>query len=491
MVFSSLVFLFVFLPLLLVFYSLAPKRLKNFLLLLASLIFYAWGEPVYVLLMIFSIIINYSFGLLIDSFDKKQPTTKKWILVTSIIANIGILGYYKYSSFVIENLNILFNLQIAYQPLPLPIGISFFTFQAMSYVIDVYRKDTQVQKNLFDLALYISLFPQLVAGPIVRYTTIAEQIRNRIHNLPLFSEGIRQFILGLSKKVLLANPLGEIADAVFANDPTQMSVATTWIGIAAYTLQIYFDFSGYSDMAIGLGKMFGFKFLQNFNYPYIAQSIRDFWRRWHISLSTWFRDYVYIPLGGSQKRKWHTYRNILIVWTLTGFWHGASWTFMAWGFYYGILIAIEHLGWGKILEKAWRPLQHLYVIFIVMIGWVFFRADNFSYSFEFLQTMFGLNGKALLDPTALMYLHDKLYLFILALLFSMPIYPWILNYLHTLEKENGQTGINKDGQGVRKFTNVIVFLHHSLSPVVYIILLILSTMFLVNSTYNPFIYFRF
>ena len=446
--------------------------------------------------MIFSIFINYGFGLLINKTDKK-PTAKKWILAIAVIANISILGYYKYSSFLIENINALFDLQIQNEPLPLPIGISFFTFQAMSYVIDVYRKNAEVQRNVFDFALYIALFPPLIAGPIIRYTTIAGQIQKRVHTPALFAEGVRQFIIGLAKKVLLANQLGEIADAMFATDPASMSVASAWIGIAAYTFQIYFDFSGYSDMAIGLGKMFGFEFLPNFNYPYIANSIRDFWRRWHISLSTWFRDYVYIPLGGSRKGKWRTYRNILIVWTLTGFWHGASWTFMAWGFYYGFIILIEHIGWGNILEKAWRPLQHLYVLVTVMIGWVFFRADNFSYSFEYIQTMFGLNGKALVDPSALLYMHDHLYLFILAAIFSMPIYPWILNRIQAFEKDDSSKTTTESlhtekTRTVRgNFAKVFATLHYSLSPFVFIALLILSMMFLVNSTYNPFIYFRF
>lgn len=478
MVFSSLVFLFVFLPIVLIAYFIVPKFFKNFILLIASLFFYAWGEPIYVFLMIFSILINYTLGLVVH-FNEKNPRTKKWVLVLSVIANIAILSYYKYSSFFIENINNLFNLDIVHEQLPLPIGISFFTFQAMSYVIDVYRNDAKVQKNLFDLALYITMFPQLVAGPIVRYNTIAEQIKSRIHNIDLFAEGVRIFIIGMSKKVLLANPLGEIADTIFAISPTNMSVSTAWIGILAYTLQIYFDFSGYSDMAIGLGKMFGFEFLPNFNYPYISRNISEFWRRWHISLSTWFRDYVYIPLGGNRKGPWKTYRNLLIVWTITGFWHGASWTFMAWGFYYGLIISIERLGWSKILDRAWRPVQHLYVLLIVMIGWVFFRADNFSYSFEFIQTMFGANGTGAIDNTALLYLHDKTYLFVLAAFFSLPIYPWIIKKLNFLQSHS-------DGWG-----KIITPIRYSIGPLLYMALLIVVTMFLVNSTYNPFIYFRF
>lgn len=473
MVFSNLVFLFVFLPIVLVLYFLSPKWLKNVILLLASLFFYAWGEPKYVFLMLFSIVMNYIFGLLVHSFAEKS-TLKKGVLALSILGNLAILGFYKYSGFLVDNLNALFNLNIVMEPLPLPIGISFFTFQAMSYVIDVYRNDAKVQKNVFDLALYISLFPQLVAGPIVRYNTIADQIKKRVHNIELFSDGVRQFIIGLAKKVLLANPFGEIADTIFAVPADGLSVTSAWIGILAYTLQIYFDFSGYSDMAIGLGKMFGFEFLANFNYPYISKSVAEFWRRWHISLSTWFRDYVYIPLGGNRKGKWKTYRNILIVWTITGFWHGASWTFMAWGFYYGILISLERAGLSKLIDKMPRVLQHLYVLIIVMIGWVFFRADNFAYSFEFIQTMFGMNGTALLDNRAIGYFYDQSYLFLLGFIFSTPIYPW---FIGKLEKYDGNL--------------VVKPLRYLGGPLIYFGLILLVTMFLVNSTYNPFIYFRF
>lgn len=477
MVFSNLVFLFAFLPIVITTYYLVPKQLKNLLLLVASLLFYAWGEPKYIFLMIVSIIMNYIFGIAIHRYEKNLRL-KKITLTIAIICNIALLGFYKYSNFLIDNLNLLFGWNISNDPIPLPIGISFFTFQAMSYVIDVYRNDAKVQKKLWDLALYISLFPQLVAGPIVRYNTIANQIKSRVHHMELFSDGIRQFIIGLSKKVILANPLGEIADTIFASNPEYMSVSTAWIGIFAYTLQIYFDFSGYSDMAIGLGKMFGFKFLANFNYPYISRNISEFWRRWHISLSSWFRDYIYIPLGGNRKGVWNTYRNILIVWTVTGFWHGASWTFMAWGFYYGVLISIERAGLGKLLNKLWRPFQHLYVLIIVMIGWVFFRADNFTYSFEFIQTLFGLNSAQLMDQVAQGYLHDKIYLFIIAVFFSLPVFPWCIKKLDELQQTSS-------------WKQIISPIRYLGGPLVYFSMLLLVTMFLVNSTYNPFIYFRF
>lgn len=477
MVFSNLVFLFVFLPIVLILYFVTPSKFKNFLLLITSLFFYAWGEPVYVYLMLFSIFINYVFGLLMENAQEKV-FLKKVYLVFAILVNLSVLGYYKYSSFFIENVNALFGLEIANEPLPLPIGISFFTFQAMSYVIDVYRNDSKVQKNILDFALYIALFPPLIAGPIIRYNTIAEQLKKRVHSVELFSDGIRQFIIGLGKKVIIANPLGEIADTIFATQATELSVTTAWIGIIAYTLQIYFDFSGYSDMAIGIGKMFGFKFLENFNYPYIARSVSEFWRRWHISLSSWFRDYVYIPLGGNRKGPWKTYRNLLIVWTITGFWHGASWTFMAWGFYYGIIICIERLGFGKVIDYLWRPVQHVYVLLLVMIGWVFFRADNFTYSIDYLQTMFGLNGTALIDGTAIRFIHDSTYLVVLAIIFSIPIYPWIVKKLDNI-MENGNRHI------------ALSFVRYVGGPFLYFALFLLVTMFLVNSTYNPFIYFRF
>lgn len=473
MVFSNLVFIFMFLPVVLFFYFIARKELKNFVLICASLVFYAWGEPKYVFLMLFSILLNYIFGLAIDYF--KDQKLKKVMVALAVIGNLAILGYYKYINFLIDNVNQVLNLDINAESVPLPIGISFFTFQAISYIIDVYRKDTKVQKSFLDLTLYISLFPQLVAGPIVRYNTVAEQIKSRISTHAKVAEGIRRFIVGLSKKVLLANGFGEIADTIFAMNPSEMSIATAWLGIAAYTLQIYFDFSGYSDMAIGLGKMFGFDFEENFNFPYISKSIAEFWRRWHISLGTWFKDYVYIPLGGNRGSTFMTVRNLLIVWTITGFWHGASWTFMAWGFYYGFLIVLERLGLGKLLSRLWAPLQHAYVLILVMIGWVFFRADNFSYSFEFLQTMFGFNQHILTDTQAHITWNDNWYVFLLGIIFSTPVFVALNRW--TMEKIGENKFMNTAYQGM-KYAGYMVFM-------------VLVTILLVNSTYNPFIYFRF
>ncbi|WP_226529302.1 MBOAT family O-acyltransferase [Metabacillus niabensis] len=473
MVFSNLVFLFLFLPIVLVIYFLSPQKLRNTILLLASLVFYAWGEPKYVLLMLFSVFINYLFGLLVEFGSSNRK--KKFFLSIAVIVNLIILGFFKYMNFIVANLNELFHLSIEMDPIPLPIGISFFTFQAMSYVVDVYRKDAPAQRNLLDLSLYISLFPQLIAGPIVRYNTVADQIKKRITSFSKFSDGVSRFILGLAKKVLIANPLGGIADEIFALPAESLTTGTAWIGIIAYTLQIYFDFSGYSDMAIGLGKMFGFEFEENFNYPYISRSISEFWRRWHISLGTWFKDYLYIPLGGNRVSTFKIYRNLLIVWTVTGFWHGASWTFMAWGFYYGVIISLEKLGLEKLIRSTWRPLQHAYVILIFMVGWVFFRADNFTYSFDYIQIMFGGGGDIHLNQETFLYLADYWFVFLLGILFSTPVYPKIAGTINIIAEKNMLLRLVRD----------------VVSSSMYLILMIIITMYLVNSTYNPFIYFRF
>ncbi|WP_371017646.1 MBOAT family O-acyltransferase [Pseudalkalibacillus sp. JSM 102089] len=474
MVFSNLVFLFAFMPIVLFSYFFARKSFRNIVLLIASLVFYAWGEPQYVFLMLFSIIMNYGFGRGIDHFHN-QLATKKFLLTLSIIGNIAILGYFKYAGFVLSNVNGSFGTSFELGELPLPIGISFFTFQAMSYVIDIYRKDAPVQKNVFSLALYISLFPQLVAGPIVRYNTVDQQIHSRSITADKLHEGIKRFIIGLSKKVLLANSFAVVADQAFNTPAGEMSVMMAWIGVIAYTLQIYFDFSGYSDMAIGLGKMFGFDFLENFRYPYISKSISEFWRRWHISLGTWFKDYVYIPLGGNRHGKLVQVRNLLIVWTITGFWHGASWTFMAWGFYYGAIIVIESLGFGKWLSRLWSPLQHIYVLLLVMIGWVFFRADNFTYSFEYLQTMFGFNQAAFVDSMFLLQWNDNWVLFLAGVIFSTPFIANIGNIYNRIATKA------KGLQVVTLFSE----------PAIYMTLMIFAMVRLVNSSYNPFIYFRF
>jgi alginate O-acetyltransferase complex protein AlgI len=474
MVFSNLFFLFVFLPIVLLLYFVLKREWRNYWLLLVSLFFYAWGEPKYVVLMMFSILLNYVFGLLVEKFSGQQ-NIKKLLLWVAIIGNLAILGFYKYANFFEDSINAIFRTDFHIETIPLPLGISFYTFHALSYIIDVYRKDSKVQKNFFDLALYISLFPQLVAGPIIRYNTVAKEIMKRKETIDNFAEGTKRFILGLAKKVILANPLGQIADNIFSVNPGDISMTTAWIGILAYTLQIYFDFSGYSDMAIGLGKMFGFNFQENFNYPYISRSISEFWRRWHISLSSWFRDYVYIPLGGNRVSKGKFYRNLLIVWTITGFWHGASLTFITWGLYYGIIICLERMGLEKILSKTWRPVQHLYVILIVMIGWVFFRADNFLFSSQYLKVMFGMSGNGLFDGADYIVLHDNGIMLFVAIILSMPLFPLF----------------QKKWEGIQTKSNIVILSSELVMTGFYFVLLMIVTMFLVNSTYNPFIYFRF
>lgn len=468
LVFSSVIFLFFFLPLVLALYFAVPFRFKNIILLLFSLVFYAWGEPRYVVLMIVSILINYGYGIWIDragQSERKRVT----VLTSAIIVNIGLLGFFKYANFVVDLINSLFHTSLQLQPIPLPIGISFYTFHALSYLIDVYRRKEQAQRNLFKLSLYITFFPQLVAGPIIRYNSIAEQLSKRVFSSTQFAEGIQRFILGLSKKILLANPLGAVADTVFMTSTSDLSTGSAWIGIIAYTLQIYFDFSGYSDMAIGLAKMFGFEFAENFNYPYISKSISEFWRRWHISLGSWFRDYVYIPLGGSRVARWKVFRNLFIVWSLTGFWHGASWTFIAWGLYYGILIALEKAGLEKLLSKLF-PFNHVIVLLLVMIGWVFFRADNFVHATDFIASMFNMHGNEFTNAQALSLLYTNWYYFVIAIAVATPIFPKLQ-----------QLRFNKPYSSIQA---VVAYLF-------YFFLFAEVILYLINSTYNPFLYFRF
>lgn len=471
MIFSSLVFLFAFLPVVLIFYYLSNNKLKNLVLLLASLFFYAWGEPKYVFLMLGSICVNYIFGLKVAS--DKVSEKKLWLII-AVIFNISLLGVFKYSNFFIDNINSVFNMNLNIPTIALPLGISFFTFQTMSYVIDVYRYDGKVQKNIFDLALYISLFPQLVAGPIVRYETVDNQISNRKHSMDKFADGVNRFIIGLGKKVIYSNQLGLIADGVFAAQVLNLSMLEAWLGIICYTLQIYFDFSGYSDMAIGLGKMFGFDFLENFNYPYISQSVSEFWRRWHISLGSWFRDYVYIPLGGNRVSPIKQYRNLFIVWSLTGIWHGANWTFMAWGLYYGILIALEKAFLDKLLKKLPQIFRHIYLVLIVMIGWVFFRAENITQAIDFIKVLGGIGANGIYNNSFISYINEYGFILILAIIFSTPILPKIKSMLELKHKKLVES----------KF----IYVAHStcLMSIMFIIVVIL-----VNSTYNPFLYFRF
>jgi alginate O-acetyltransferase complex protein AlgI len=410
--------------------------------------------------MIISIIVNFGVGQWIG---KKRNS--KFPLIIGIVFNLIILGYYKYIDFFINTINVIFNSNIQEQQLALPIGISFFTFQSLSYLVDVYRGNESVQTNFISLGLYIALFPQLIAGPIVRYKEISDQINYRVVTIIKVSNGIKRFILGLAKKVIIADQMGYVADMIFSSTTTDLSSGMAWVGIIAYTLQIYFDFSGYSDMAIGLGKMFGFDFPENFDSPYISQSVTEFWRRWHMTLGRWFRDYVYIPLGGNRTSTLKLLRNISIVWMLTGFWHGASWTFIAWGAYYGILLGIEKYWLSNLLEKTWRPIRHVYLLLIVSIGWVFFRADDFNYAFSYLKVMFGMEGSFSMYGINYFLLNHGMF-FILGIIFSMPV-------KHTLSFLPNNY-----------FTRIA-------SLFLYLTLFIVTIIIVMNDTYSPFLYFRF
>ena len=461
MVFSSITFLFYFLTIVLLFYYLVPKKCKNIVLLIASLTFYFYGEPKYTLLMVFSIICTYFFGLLINKYKKYS----KLFLVLSISISVGILVYFKYINFIIQNINLWLTNKIDFIHVVLPIGISFYTFQMISYIVDVYRGQAKVQKNILKLAMYISLFPQLIAGPIVRYTTIEEQLENRTHTFEKFALGVRRFVIGLGKKVLIANVLGELTSVFLSSN--EMSVLYYWIyGIAAM-LQIYFDFSGYSDMAIGLGKMFGFDFLENFNYPYIATSITDFWRRWHISLSSWFRDYVYIPLGGNRVSRLKWIRNILIVWMLTGLWHGAAWNFILWGLFFGILLIIEKLFLEKILKKLPKFLSRIYVLIIVMISFIIFNGESFSQIMQNIGGLIGIGGIPLVSKESIYYFKSYFVVIAVGIVGATPIFKNIAN--------------NKK---IHKVINI-------LEPIFLLVILLFSTSYIIDGSFNPFLYFRF
>lgn len=471
MVFSSPVFLFLFLPFVLLVNFILPKKAQNLFLLLCSLFFYAWGEGELVFLMLFSIGMNYIFGVLFDFYRKKGfSTLSNVFLILGVSLNIGLLVYFKYFNFILENIQALGYFKNASNELiHLPIGISFFTFQSISYLVDIQRKEVDVQKNPLNLGLYISLFPQLIAGPIVRYHDVATQINNRIINSKKFYEGIIRFVRGLAKKLLIANSMGAIADSAFAMSTGDLPSILAWLGIICYAFQIYFDFSGYSDMAIGLGKMLGFDFLENFNYPYISKSIQEFWRRWHISLSSWFKDYLYIPLGGNRKGVFNTYRNLLLVFFITGVWHGASWNFIIWGMFHGAFLILERMKFNSILTRLPVLFQHFYTMLVVLVGWVFFRADDLSHSYGYLQSMFSMTAKG--DYKLLSEINSyNIFIFVIAIIFSTPVSKWIVNKF-----EN-----KKD-----------VFLYSLSSYVFIVVLLVLCIMEIASNSYNPFIYFRF
>lgn len=461
MVFSSLIFLFLFLPAVLALYFLSPWRIRNGILLIFSLIFYAWGEPVYIVIMLLSTVTDFGFGLLLER-PGLHRSKRKAIVVFSMAVNLSLLSYFKYADFLINNLNSWFGTHIPLTELPLPIGISFYTFQSMSYIIDVYRRTAKAQRNWLDFATFVALFPQLVAGPIVQYSTVAEQLRHRTVDSPMFAEGVRRFTKGLAKKVLLANNIGLLWNTISAQDPGNLPALTAWLGIIAFAFQIYFDFSGYSDMAIGLGLMLGFRFNENFNRPYTAQSITDFWRRWHISLSTWFRDYVYIPLGGNRRGLPVQLRNILIVWGLTGIWHGASWNFLLWGLYFGVILIFEKWAGLRLLEQWPKWLRHSYAMLLILIGWVLFAFDELPVMGSYFSALSGLNGEPLWDRQTGYFLYTNLILLVVLVIASV-----------------------FERAPLRKNSRPYLLLLY------YAVLFLLSTAYLVDATFNPFLYFRF
>ena len=461
MLFSSMTFVFIFLPLVFTVYLLTPSRFRNGLLLAASILFYAWGEPRYVAIMLLTVLINWLGALLIVRFQKH----KTFILTASVITDLSFLFYFKYFDFVAVNINAFAGADIPLLKVIMPIGISFYTFQAMSYLIDVYRGKVRAQSDVFRLALYITLFPQLVAGPIVKYHDVAEQLSRRSITPDKVLYGVRRFIIGLAKKVLIANTLGIVADAIFAQPVADFDVLTAWVGALAYSLQLFYDFSGYSDMAIGLGAMFGFKFFENFNYPYISKSISEFWQRWHISLSSWFKEYLYIPLGGNRNGTARTIFNLAVVFLATGIWHGAEWTFVAWGVWHGAFVILEKLsGWHK--TSRFKLLHHAYCLLVLLVGWVIFRAENLTYAYAYLQNMFGLLSSHNITNEIGAYVDNfELIVFAVAIICALPL-----------------------------FKNMVAVksLWADLAVNIWLLILfMLSTAALASSTYNPFIYFRF
>ncbi len=493
MVFSSTIFLCFFMPVMIIGFYILPKKLKNIYLLLGSLFFYAWGEPKYVFIMLASIAGNYCFGMLVHVLTGKEKLRRLAILFT-VLYNLGILFYFKYFVFAVESVNEITGAGLTVPEIVLPIGISFYTFQGMSYVIDVYREDgivneqgertVFVQKNPLNLALYISMFPQLIAGPIVRYKDIKESLTNRVLSASSFARGVERFIIGLAKKAILANSIGEVADKIFAGDYTMMGTGTAWLGAVCYTLQIYYDFSGYSDMAIGLGKIFGFDFMENFNYPYISRSITEFWRRWHISLSTWFRDYLYIPLGGNRKGLMRTYLNLLIVFLATGFWHGAAWGFIIWGLWHGVFMIIERVLRAKDVqhliksEKVRSVCDWLYTMLVVMLGWVLFKIVIMEDALSYIGVMLHTHTPDYVAFSTRYYLDNKLiFMLVIAILAAIPwkdILP-------------GKAGILLNNINSLPAAHPAVIIRR----VLLLCMLLICMMFIMNNTYNPFIYFRF
>jgi len=457
MVFSTTLFLYLYLPIVFILYYITPFKWRNVILLIANFVFYGWGEPIYMTVMAVSILIDYGLGIMIGKY-REQRNIAKGFTALSIVMNLGLLVFFKYTDFIFTNVG-LDTLGIA-----LPIGISFYTFQKISYIIDVYRRDVLAQKNVVNFAVFVTLFPQLIAGPIIKYHDVDEQLAVRTHSAEKFASGVCTFMVGLCKKVLLANNIGMLWDIYKAGDFSQMSVLGAWLGALAFTFQIYFDFSGYSDMAIGLGRMLGFEFKINFNYPYISQTITDFWRRWHISLSTWFKEYLYIPLGGNRVSRFRWVINLMIVWAATGIWHGASWNFLLWGVYYGVLLVLEKLFLGKVLDRLPRVIRHIYALVIIIVGWVLFAVEDAS-CVTYIGAMFGANGISHL-PSDIYYLKSFLPMLIIMVFASTPF----ITKLYSRMSEK-----------LRSVCTVVLIIAG----------LILCTSYLVDATYNPFLYFRF
>ena len=468
MVFSSLIFIFIFLPLVLVSYYIAPRRLRNTVILLASLLFYAWGEPTYIILIIISILINYLGALLIRVHIKNKDKSK-FIFITLLLIDISILFFFKYYGFAIECLGSIIGLDLKVKSISLPLGISFYTFQQISYIADIYMQKVKPERNLIDFATYITMFPQLIAGPIVKYDDIHKQLANRKESINKFGEGVQRFIIGLGKKVILANNIGVISTQVKEVNLNDLSIVLSWIGIIAFTLQIYFDFSGYSDMAIGLAKMFGFDFLGNFDYPYISKSITEFWRRWHMSLGGWFREYIYIPLGGNKKGTLIQVRNLFIVWFTTGLWHGASTNFVVWGLYFGVILFIEKIYLKDLLKKIPSMFSHIYTLIIVMIGWVIFDMNTLTDSGHYIKIMFGFGNNIFIDNLAKYILTNNFIILLIGLICSTKLIKIYMNKIKSTFREND------------------VFLITAIN----LLILIISTAYLVGASYNPFLYFRF
>lgn len=467
MLFSSITFLYYFLPICVGLYFIVPKKHKNTILLAFSLFFYFYGEPVYGFLMLISITSGYLHGLCIERAKKTKYA--KLSLISSIVVSIGLLVYFKYTDFIIFNINAIFTNDISLLNIALPIGISFYTFQILSYTIDVYRSEAKVQNNLLDFATYVALFPQLIAGPIVRYTTVEDELSNRTHSSDKAAYGIHRFIIGLSKKVLLANTLGELGETFLYT--SEKTVLFYWLYALAFTLQIYFDFSGYSDMAIGLGRIFGFNFLENFNYPYVSKNITEFWRRWHISLGSWFRDYVYIPMGGNRVSMGKWIRNIIVVWFLTGFWHGSQWNFIIWGLYFAIFLVLEKTFLNKALDKLPSIFKHLYVVIVILISFVIFNANGIKEVFHSLSGMFGLTDVPFINPETIYYLKSYSLVFIISIIASTPIVSSLVKKLARYKKTK----------------SIIDVLH----PIVLVLLFLVVTGYLIDGSFNPFLYFRF